>query len=345
MIIMYSRIFVYSRISLFVAAVTTCFAPLATAQVSGQTTVPILTPQQAWQATTLQNSTAPPVQPVAYGGQTAQVAAAAAGCDSCVGGCDARGGNCGNGGSCGAAGCNPCGGGYAAGGLVGRYCGRGFAGAAGAGCGSYDSWCPTRYFSVYGGATYFHDIDPNISVAAANLPVTTVERLDLNDGWGIGGAVGRSVGSRLRVELDFTYRNATVNTATLNVNGVSSGAIPVEGRANLYSIMPNLLLDLCPHGPLNAYIGVGAGVSFNDLQVFEAITPVSVELQDSSFAWQGIAGLSTNLGQNAELFFEYRYFATDELQIDAAAGPLGAASVDVDITSNNFFAGLRLKRW
>ena len=74
------------------------------------------------------------------------------------------------------------------------------------------------------------------------------------------------------------------------------------------------------------------------------MSSLGLNIEASSFAYQGIAGISTRVGRSAELFFEYRYFATDELDIGLAT-PIGAASAEVDITSNNYVGGIRMFRW
>lgn len=254
-------------------------------------------------------------------------------------GCDAA---CGPGGACDSACCGMAGCGGRCGGrlgLGGRLGGRG-----GNQFGGYDPCCPTRYFSVFGGASIFEDIDLNLDVAVPGGPADSLDAiLEHNDGWAIGGAVGRTFGRRLRGEFEFAYRNAALDTAAIAVQGQPPLAIGLDGQTNIYSFMPNLLFDLNPGGRLNLYGGVGAGVAFIDLDANETTTPVDVRLQTSSFAYQGIAGISTCLTQRTDLFFEYRYFGTDKLEIDAAA-PIGSASADVDITANNLFLGFRIKR-
>ncbi len=167
--------------------------------------------------------------------------------------------------------------------------------------------------------------------------------LDLNDGFVLGGAVGRTLGRRFRAEMEFSYRNARLQSAGVSINGQPQGTLDLDGTLNQYAAIPNLLIDLNPGGRFNLYTGFGAGVVFNDLDAREPTTPIGVRLRASSFAYQGIVGLSTRIGCRLEPFAEYRYFGTDKLQIDAAA-PIGSAEADVDITSNNIIFGFRMYR-
>lgn len=179
--------------------------------------------------------------------------------------------------------------------------------------------------------------DPQQQGAVISAP------LDLNDGFVIGGAVGRTFGRRFRGEFEFAYRNARLQSAGISINGQPQGELGIDGTLNQYSAMPNLLVDLNPGGRINVYGGVGAGVVFNDLDAREETTPVGIRLRASSFAYQGIVGVSTRLRCRLEPFAEYRYFGTDKLRIDAVA-PIGSANADVDITSNNVVFGVRLFR-
>ena len=55
-------------------------------------------------------------------------------------------------------------------------------------------------------------------------------------------------------------------------------------------------------------------------------------------------GASAKIGQRAELFFEYRYFGTDEPKL-SVAGPMGGFAAAGDIVTQNYFAGIRIRKW
>ena len=300
---------------------------------------PVVSPQQNWNAAAANTGQQAINQNTGYATIGAPVRGNV-GCDArggCGNGCDGRGG-CGLGGGCGvASGCGLLGGG------LGGGCGLGGGGGFGGGC--YDPCRPMKYFSFYGGQTHFEDVILNLGVTGPNGPVGNASALiGTDDDLGFGGAVGRSFGRRFRGELDFTYRKADVEYGAFTIAGGPGIAIPLTGDLETLSFMPNLLFDLNPNGRFNAYFGVGAGVSFNELTVVEPTTPIGVTVQDSSFAYQGIIGLSACVSQRADLFFEYRYFATDEWNLSVAT-PIGGANASVDITSHNYFVGLRIKKW
>lgn len=306
-----------NRISLYFALAAICFAPTAFGQqyYNPQAGVPVVSPQQA-QNGIYRGTTAPITnnQNIGYNTQAA-AQATANGCDggACdtYGGCDANG--CGVGNGCDGAGC-----GIGGGGLRGHL---------------YDPCCPTKYLSLYGGASDWKDInffDDNGGYSFFGS----------GDEFGIGGAVGRSLGRRCRGEFDVTWRRGEANYFEAGASGSVGISSPASGQADVYSFIPNILVDLNPNGRINGYIGVGGGVAFTNLD-YVADSGTVLDVNGSAFAYQGIFGVSACVSQRAELFFEYRYFATD----DQSFSYDGVGLENVKLVSNDFFAGIRIKRW
>ncbi len=220
-------------------------------------------------------------------------------------------------------------------------------GSCGLGCGGYgyDPSCPTRYFSIFGGAAAFQDIDYSIDAADGSGGTLDLDAsLDTDTGWAAGGAVGRSLGRHLRTEFEFAYRSASVVGGEAFLGGQSIGSTPLDGSVNMYSFMPNLVFDFRPNSRFNPYVGVGTGVVFQDLEVVESTVPLSVNVKDSSFAYQLIVGVSGCLSARTDLFVEYRFFGTDQFTVDVGT-PIGSASFETDTNSNDILFGLRIKRW
>lgn len=224
-------------------------------------------------------------------------------------------------------------------------CGSSQCGGCGIGghCGAYDPCCPTKYFSIYGGASSFQDIDYAIDLNSGGGALTLDALLETETGWNAGAAVGRSFGRRFRGEFGFTYRTAAVENGELLINNQSIGTIELDGDLNMYAFMPCLLFDFCPKSRFNPYIGVGTGYVFQELEVTEPTIPITVELEDSSFAYQGIVGISSCLNPRTEMFVEYRFFETAEFSLDVGT-PIGSASFTTDTTSHDIMFGLRIKR-
>ena len=239
--------------------------------------------------------------------------------------------------------------------------------------------CPASsgYFSIFGGGTSFDDLRTstlNVQDSIFGNFDDGQASLELNEGWSIGAAVGRRMCRRLRTEFEFSYRSATTENGSLLGDGSGSGPVfplepvsfpgigditpppivfpgfgdlptgtlPLDGRLNTYALMTNVLIDLNPGMSTVFYVGGGAGVNINSLNFNEPINQIDVSVNNSNFAYQGIAGVSKKLGR-AEVFGEYRYFGTDKqsLNIDS---PIGSLSTEGDGSGQNYFVGLRFNR-
>ena len=155
---------------------------------------------------------------------------------------------------------------------------------------------PERYITIFGGAATFNDIGFNVDmVDAAGAPTNFSTILDQNDGWTIGGGIGRRFRQRLRGEIEWSYRNATLDTASIVVNNNPLAAADLDGQLNVYRSTSNLLFDVNPAGRFNAYFGGGVGVGFVDIDAQEPTTPIAARLQSSSFVYPGIVGVSARI--------------------------------------------------
>ncbi len=211
-------------------------------------------------------------------------------------------------------------------------------------CGCEVASCSNRYFTIFGGASTFNDIGFDIySVDPAGSPSDFSAIVEENNGWTIGGGIGRRLAPRVRGELEWSYRNASLDSASIVQNGNVQGPADLDGQLNVYRQTTNLFFDVNPNGRFNAYFGGGVGVGFVDLDATEPTTPIEARLKTSSFVYQGVVGVSAKVSSRAELFADYRYTGTDHLEISAAS-PAGTTDLDVDITSNDIFVGIRIWR-
>ena len=208
---------------------------------------------------------------------------------------------------------------------------------SGSGC-----WDPCRYFSLFGGWSRPEDVAAAFTVAGGAGGTGSID-FEMNDGWSFGGAIGRRVRPNVRVEGEFAYRNTTFD----HVSGSGAAAvigqqIPLDGKTNLYSGMLNIAYDFTCFRRFTPYVGVGAGVVWVNADVVEPTTPLALNLEYSTFAYQGIVGISSCISDRVDLFGEYRIFGTDTSRIGFAG--LGTSlAADLDIVTHNFFVGARIK--
>ena len=167
---------------------------------------------------------------------------------------------------------------------------------------------------------------------------------DLDTGYGLGFAAGQKQGRNLRTELELAFRNQAVDTMTFNQIGATS-QLNLGGDLTTYSGMANVYWEFIkfPRCRVKPYVGAGIGFA-----VFDASIPLApiTSFDESSLAYQFMAGLNFKLGQNTDFFAEYRYFNADGVSIASDLTSLGGPASSVgkfDFSSQDVFFGLRFK--
>lgn len=184
-----------------------------------------------------------------------------------------------------------------------------------------------NYFSIQGIFTDVSDLD-----------VTGVADADSDSGFGIGAALGwvpPQSGSTYRatVELEVSFRNNDVDARRNSRSG------EIESLAG----MVNGLVYFNPDARLRPYFGAGIGVANVELDISGV-----ADGDDSVLAYQFIVGGSYGfyrgtelLGRvpfNAEFFAEYRFFATDDPELETSGG-----KTRINYEVNNLLVGLRFR--
>ena len=178
-----------------------------------------------------------------------------------------------------------------------------------------DSGCckKYKYARIFSGLGYVDDLPP---VGGVDI--------DFDDGWGIGGALGRRNG-RLRTELELGYRH---NSFDVNFFG-----FPVaNGNFSTTTGMANAMFDVLKIKKSTLYTGGGIGLIYGD---FHQVTDGGAAIDDEAFAYQSIVGLDRNIGNDMRGFVEYRYLSAD---FDFGG------SEDIDYDANNLFFGIEFRR-
>lgn len=212
-------------------------------------------------------------------------------------------------------------------------CGSGDCGSAVAGCCDTDACCGGKYFSIFGGMA---DLDSQRS--------TGFQR-DLNiqfeQGYALGGAVGRRVGRNLRAEMEYCYRSQDPGNLVFNGNSYQN----LSGNQNCHAGMLNLVFDMIiGHGNLVPYVGAGVGIGSIDSSV--QFQQGVLDGDDSALALQWMAGLSYRCKPNMEIFCEYRHFELDDPKLNYFGGPqvniyTPNILLNSEYKSSDVFAGFR----
>ncbi|MEQ8661168.1 MAG: outer membrane beta-barrel protein [Gammaproteobacteria bacterium] len=196
------------------------------------------------------------------------------------------------------------------------------------------------YLRGFGGYTALDDLDFNTALG----PV----RSDMDDGFNVGAAAGLetdllarfapsdSIGSR--VEVEYGYRENDVESHRIGGARLAAST----GEFNTHTVMGNFLIDFNKQSPLTFYAGGGLGVAFVNLDSFGGAGNNVFDDDDTTFAYQGIAGVEYRIDARWSLFGEYRYLGmTDpEVTLFPAAG---GVSRDIAIDTHNVGGGVRYR--
>lgn len=189
---------------------------------------------------------------------------------------------------------------------------------------------PNFYFSFFGG---WSDVGELVSE-------TGLGQFNLDDGTVFGIALGRRNGRNLRTELEFSTRSNDVSSFTdgsaltpLSGNDVTS----YGGMANAYWEFERFRTRL-----FQPYIGVGVGFISIDSDIVDSNSQSIVEPDtdnDTSLAFQYMAGVNYKAYRNVDLFAEYRFLRADTFRLDTTVG----TSDRYNYRNDNVFLGLRWK--
>ena len=195
-----------------------------------------------------------------------------------------------------------------------------------------------RYISLFGGYFDLQDYRAPTGINGRSI--------DFNDGWQAGAKIGRAFANGIRLESEYTFRHATIDTYDVgNFVGpdfVANASFDAIDDLYVLSSMTNLLLDLkrfCRRGT-TPYVGIGFGGAYVNGDIVTPDLGRTDVIDDTTFAYQFIAGVSKRLNRYVEGFAEYKYFGTTGVEVENEAGVVFAR--DFPFQSDNVLFGLRI---
>lgn len=192
------------------------------------------------------------------------------------------------------------------------------------------------------------------------IPAGTDYQFDTNAdlGWNVNGQIGYAFDNGFRIELDgsyvtydLEYHNDLVvggqaigpQDSSILTRGAASGQsvwnvlADAQGDVESYGAFLNVLYDF-DLGAVKPYIGAGAGIYVIDADYAPSGVLITDDA-DTTFAYQGIAGLSGRVSDGVELFAEYKYRGLfDEADLTNSLLP---ATLQTDPTQHIGAVGLR----
>ncbi|GJL80095.1 MAG: hypothetical protein NPINA01_30840 [Nitrospinaceae bacterium] len=148
---------------------------------------------------------------------------------------------------------------------------------------------------------------------------------------------GTSLG-RFRIEAELSYRENDVDEIVFNgVERVGSG------EESVLAGLMNLFYDINAHSKrFIPFVGVGIGLATIDADV--AYSPGAfIDDDDTTFAYQFIAGAEYKLTNDFSLIGDLRYFALNDPVLTRFGGPAPAAFVNLDSEYDSFTMSLGLR--
>ena len=155
---------------------------------------------------------------------------------------------------------------------------------------------------------------------------------ELDDGYALSGAVGYKYHNGLRAELEIAYRNNDVDSHKSNGATLAGPG----GEVDSVAFMANGYYDIENDTAITPYVGAGIGFAVVDVDGYNNAGTSIVSDDDTVFAYQGIAGVDFEVQDNVALFTEYKYFATSDVDVQAAGG-----STDMNYDNHSIMAGVK----
>ena len=157
--------------------------------------------------------------------------------------------------------------------------------------------------SLVGGERFFEDF----IFPSSNFNYTEY-RLQFETGWAFLASVGYAFDNHWRVELEGGYRHNGFE----QLYGSSSSHLASGGKLDEWTVMANVLYDIQLSKRWSLSVGAGIGGDYADFDV----DFIHFSRSDWTLAYQGLAGINYQIGDQTQLFLNYRYMNVDRPEYD-----------------------------
>lgn len=189
----------------------------------------------------------------------------------------------------------------------------------------------TNYAELRGGAMWLNDATPSDRADSGGqiLGINT----SFDTGWLAAVAVGRDFAGPLRAEIEYSHRQADIDSVTGSVVNAAPPPpfLPFTGNITGDVAIDALMINAYADTPLSAFVlyaGLGVGVAFSDT-TFDGIGKT-----DTNFAFQLMAGAEYPVSPTVSLTAGYNLFVVEDIAF---------GNDNIDVTSQAAVAGVRFK--
>lgn len=184
---------------------------------------------------------------------------------------------------------------------------------------------------------------------------------EFDSGLALSAEVGKSFGNGWRVAGELAYTSADVDTHTdvtlgggsidgLDAASIASSPTPLgvtvaqvvadgQGEVENLGLFANVYYDFNTGNGFQPYLG--AGIGFADVDVTYSPSAISViDDGETKFAYQLKAGGAFAISETTDIFGEYTYRATEDIETENSLFP---GTLDIENQQNIFSIGVRFK--
>jgi opacity protein-like surface antigen len=180
------------------------------------------------------------------------------------------------------------------------------------------------YASLSGGLGLLNDSD----ISGLSGDGITVNEASFDAGYVLEGAFGVAYDTvPVRAEIALSYQGNDLDEIEAT-DGVVTASIPVDGEQATLAWMINGYYDFVSEASITPYIMAGLGFANVDLEI------EGDSADDTVVAGQLGAGVGFALSETATLDLKYKYFLTDDPDLDG---------VEVEASGHQFQLGVRLQ--
>lgn len=184
---------------------------------------------------------------------------------------------------------------------------------------------------------------------------------EFDSGLSVQGEFGVSHGSGARASVELTWSQADVDTHTdVTLGGGAIGSLDAaalagapdplgvtvadlvadgQGEITSLGLFANAYYDFNTAGQFQPYIGGGIGIMDTDVEY----APSGVDIIDdgeTAFAWQLKAGATWRVNETFDIYGEYAYRASDDIEV---SNDLFPGTLEIENQQNVFSIGARVR--
>ncbi|WP_296716304.1 OmpA family protein [Erythrobacter sp.] len=195
------------------------------------------------------------------------------------------------------------------------------------------------YAGINGGIVFEDQADVE-SEPFRGTPPENEARINTGTGWEAGAVLGYDFGM-FRLEGEGNFRNQDHDTLIITSSNNTSGLVAGNrfgpgSTQKTYSGMLNALVDIGDDDGFQVFAGGGAGIAIVDFELSTPETGMLADDTDTTFAYQGLAGVRYAVTENIDLGVKYRYFRADNVNVDG----FGGSPLEIALESHSVLASL-----